>query len=540
MLSFERSHMFIRKKKNSGGTTSIMLLTSDRRPGKKYSNLRVIKNFGASSNENELALLIQKAEEYKFHLMTVSPKAITLKITSARDIRSCASFNVGFLDVYGKLFDDIFSKINLKVHELKKLHDLIVMRIASPASKRKTAMISREYGIECGVDSIYKLMDQLTDNAITQVKKIIHNYTTQLLKEQKETVDVMFYDLTTVYFETNTQDTLRDFGFSKDGKCQHVQIMLAVIVTKRGLPIDYEEFPGNCYEGHTLIPVIDKIKARYQIDQAVLVADAALMNKINLSTLTEKKINYVIAARIKNTKKEIQGSILDQNDYKRVSSDKDDLIQAKTINLPAGDTLVAFHSSKRARKDEYDREKDIERIEKYIKSTTKSQLTSRLKKPYVTISKSCKLEINLDKLNHEKRFDGFFGIQTNLERINPKELLSTYRGLWQVEQTFRIAKSNLEIRPVFHYNTKRIRAHFLMCYMSLALIRYVEFVLHTKNLDCTVEQLHLLLDQMRVTKVHHADNNVYTLLEDPPPKLAPIYQALDIKWHKKFSHQVDL
>jgi transposase len=540
MLSFERSHMFIRKKKNSGGTTSIMLLTSDRRPGKKYSNLRVIKNFGASSNENELALLIQKAEEYKFHLMTVSPKAITLKITSARDIRSCASFNVGFLDVYGKLFDDIFSKINLKVHELKKLHDLIVMRIASPASKRKTAMISREYGIECGVDSIYKLMDQLTDNAITQVKKIIHNYTTQLLKEQKETVDVMFYDLTTVYFETNTQDTLRDFGFSKDGKCQHAQIMLAVIVTKRGLPIDYEEFPGNCYEGHTLIPVIDKIKARYQIDQVVLVADAALMNKINLSTLTEKKINYVIAARIKNTKKEIQGSILDQNDYKKVSSDKDDLIQAKTINLPAGDTLVAFHSSKRARKDEYDREKDIERIEKYIKSTTKSQLTSRLKKPYVTISKSCKLEINLDKLNHEKRFDGFFGIQTNLERINPKELLSTYRGLWQVEQTFRIAKSNLEIRPVFHYNTKRIRAHFLMCYMSLALIRYVEFVLHTKNLDCTVEQLHLLLDQMRVTKVHHADNNVYTLLEDPPPKLAPIYQALDIKWHKKFSHQVDL
>jgi hypothetical protein len=175
MLSFERSHMFIRKKKNSGGTTSIMLLTSDRRPGKKYSNLRVIKNFGASSNENELALLIQKAEEYKFHLMTVSPKAITLKITSARDIRSCVSFNVGFLDVYGKLFDDIFSKINLKVHELKKLHDLIVMRIASPASKRKTAMISREYGIECGVDSIYKLMDQLTDNAIIQVKKIIHN-----------------------------------------------------------------------------------------------------------------------------------------------------------------------------------------------------------------------------------------------------------------------------------------------------------------------------------------------------------------------------
>src|SRR5205823_4468920 len=102
-------------------------------------------------------------------------------------------------------------------HELKKLHDLLVMRIAAPASKRKTAMISREYGIECGVDSIYKLMDQLTDSTIIQAKKIIYNHTTALLKAQKETVDVMFYDLTTVYFETNSQDTLRDFGFSKDG-----------------------------------------------------------------------------------------------------------------------------------------------------------------------------------------------------------------------------------------------------------------------------------------------------------------------------------
>lgn len=532
--------MFVRKKKNKSGTASILLVVGERKSGKKNSIPRLIKNFGTSSNADELALLIQKAEDYKNHLMAISPKAATLKITSARDIRSCASFNVGFLDVYGKLFDDVFSKINLKQHELKKLHDLTVMRIASPASKRKTAMISREYGIECGVDSIYKLMDQLTENTINQAKNIIHNHTTELLKAQKENVDVMFYDLTTVYFETNSQDTLRDFGFSKDGKCQHVQIMLAVIVTKHGLPIDYEEFPGNCYEGHTLIPVIDKIKARYQIDQVVLVADAALMNKINLSTFTEKKINYVIAARIKNTKKEIQSNILDHNDYKKISSDKDDLIQAKTINLPTGGTLIAFHSSKRARKDEYDRQKDIERIAKYIKSTTKSQLTSRLKKPYVTISKACKLEINLEKLNHEKRFDGFFGIQTNLEKINPKELLSTYRGLWKVEQTFRIAKSNLEIRPVFHYNTKRIKAHFLMCYMSLALIRYVEFTLHKNNLQHTVDQLHLLLDQMRVTKVHHTDNNVYTLLEDPPPELAPIYQALNIKWHKKFNHKPDL
>src|SRR3990167_10795700 len=317
MVNFiaKRVTMFIRRKTNKNGSISILLLTGERKPGRKYSISRMIKNFGTSRDEEELKKLTQKAEEYKQHLMLVSPKASTLKITSPRDIKSCHSFTVGFTDVYGKFFDNIFSKLNLKAHELKKLHDVIVMRIANPASKRKTAMISRDYDIECNVDSIYKLMDKLTEDTIIQAKKIIYNHSTELLSMQKETVDVMFYDLTTVYFETNSDDSLRNFGFSKDGKCQHVQIMLAVIVTKHGLPIDYEEFPGNCYEGHTLIPVIEKIKVRYNIDKTVLVADAALMNTINLSALSEKKINYVIAARIKNMKKNIKENILDQNDY---------------------------------------------------------------------------------------------------------------------------------------------------------------------------------------------------------------------------------
>jgi transposase len=532
--------MYIRKKRNISGTTSILLVVGERKPGIKHPVPRLIKNFGSSRDEKELNKLIQQAEKYKRHLLIVSPKASVLKITSPRDIKSCLSFTVGFLDVYGKFFNNIFSKLNLKSHELKKLHDLIVMRIAFPASKRKTAMVSREYGIDCNVDSIYKLMDKLTKDILIHAKKIIHNYSTTLLNEQKETVDVMFYDLTTVYFETNSQDTLRDFGFSKDGKCQHVQIMLAVIVTKHGLPINYEEFPGNCYEGHTLIPVIEKIKMHYNIDQTVLVADAALMNKINLSVLIENKINYILAARVKNTKKEIQEIIFDQNDYEIIHSNKENMILSKKIKLPTGDTLIAYHSSKRARKDAYEREKAIIKIEKYLNSTAKSQLTSRLKKPYIKVNRKAKLEIDLDKLNREKQFDGFFGIQTNLEKINTKEILSTYRGLWQVEQTFRIAKSNLEIRPVFHYNPDRIRAHFLICYMCLALIRYVEFELLKNNLQYPIDQLHFLLNQVRVTKVRHADNNMYVLLEDPPPELTLVYKALKIKWHKKFGQEAVL
>jgi transposase len=537
--------MFIRKKKNAGGTTSIMLLTSDRRPGKKHSNLRLIKNFGASYDEEELNKLIQQAEDYKNHLLAVAPKAKALKIISGADVKSCRSYNVGFADIYARFFQTIFCGIDVKQKKfLPQLQDLVVMRIASPASKRKTAQLAAEYGIQLNTDSIYKLMDQITDTTIQQIKKIIYQHTVLLLSEKKESVDVLFYDLTTVYFETNSQDELRDFGFSKDGKHQHVQIMLAVIVTHDGLLVDYEEFPGNCFEGHTLIPVIEKIKSRYDINKIVLVADSALMNKINLQELTLKNIKYVIAARIKNLKKDLKQQILDSNEYQNIYTSIDqngvlsDEIKTKIIALKTGDFIIAYHSSKRARKDEYERQSDLEKIKKYIHSTAKSKLTGRLRKPYVKVSKNCKIEIDLDKLALDQRYDGYFGLQTNLENIDPKEILSTYRGLWQVEQTFRIAKNNLEIRPVFHYTPRRIKAHFAICYMALALVRYVTFTLKNNGVTIPYEQLHLMLNRMRKVNLINSNDEQFEFLEDPPTELISVYQALKIKWPQKFKQKI--
>jgi transposase len=140
----------------------------------------------------------------------------------------------------------------------------------------------------------------------------------------------------------------------------------------------------------------------------------------------------------------------------------------------------------------------------------------------------------------KKRYDGFFGLHTNIKDPNPNELLSLYRGLWQVEQTFRIAKSNLEIRPVFHYTPRRIRAHFIICYMALALVRYVEFALKCQNIHTPCQQLHILLDKMRKAKITDQNNITFEFLEEPPPDLVDIYQALHITWPKKFSHKINL
>jgi len=212
--------MFIRQKINKGGSFSILLIKGVRKIGKKHSTPVIIKNFGSAKSKKEIALLMEQAGKYKANLEDKYPKAKTLKITSDLDMKSCRSFNVGFADVYGAEFDKTFGELNLKPNIINKLRDLAVMRVAAPASKLRTTQLSTEYGIESKVDSIYKMMDQITEPVINKIKKTVYERTTRLLTEQKKTVDVLFYDLTTIYFETSSQDEIRDFGFSKDGKHQ--------------------------------------------------------------------------------------------------------------------------------------------------------------------------------------------------------------------------------------------------------------------------------------------------------------------------------
>lgn len=536
--------MFIRKKLNRGGSYSVLLSTGERVPGKKHPVSRIIKNFGSSTDEKKIKGLMEEAEAYKAQLMRVSPKAKTLKIVTGEDIKSCRSFTVGFSDVYGREYDKVFKGLPLTPAYTKHLKDLVMMRIASPDSKRGTALASSFYGASLHVDSIYKLMDKMGDSVIEQIKSTVYYHACQQLERYNDSLDVLFYDLTTLSFETGTQDEYRDFGFSKDGKHHHVQVVLAVIVTKDGLPVDYALFPGNAYEGHTLVPVLKKLKETYDIQRVVLVADAALMNKVNLSELESHAIDYVIAARIKNTTKTLQKEILDTASYQTISTTQTlegiDTIEAKAIPHPDGGTLVAYYSTKRARKDHFDREKNIQKVEKNLQNNPKKSLSAKFKKPYISVSSDIKIVIDEDKIKQDQLFDGFFAFQTNMKTVNPQDLLSMYRGLWQVEQTFRIAKSSLEIRPVFHFNIKRIKAHIALCYMALSLVRFVEFTLKKNNHHTPFDQLHDLLSRTRIARIINSQGDTFDLLENAPIDVPKIYHILDIPWYKKFTYKPQL
>lgn len=538
--------MFIRIKSNKSNSHSVLLVHGERIPGKKNPLLKIVKNFGVAKDTNHLEELKIQAEQYKTKLMNERPNYKTLKILANEDIRSCRSVNRGFNDIYAPIFASIFSQLQLKPAAIAKIQNLAIMRIAESCSKRRTAKIASEYGLDLNLETIYKTMDLLNDNKIENIKQIIYRNSINTLEQHNLNIDVLFYDLTTIYFENNNQSELKDFGFSKDGKHQHVQVMMALIVTRDGLPIGYELFPGNMYEGHTLIPVLTKLRDKYQINRVVLVADAALMNNVNLNELDRHEFEYVISARLKNSTEDIKQTALFDEDYKEIAQydngEEVDHILAKTIDAPQGRKLLCYYSSARARKNAYDREKALEKIKKYLDSSGKTKLTSALKKPYVKMEHKGQNNVILDEdaIAKDKAFDGYFALCTNIKNGCEKELLGYYRGLWQVEQSFRVMKHNLEIRPVFHYTQRRIKAHFALCYMAFCVIRQVEFKLKQSEIEMPMEKLNLALRKMRKVNIIDREGNGFEILEDPPPELVPVYQALCIKWPQKFKSTISM
>ena len=512
--------MYVRCRKNKSGTTSVFVVVSQREKGKKYSHSVMVKSFGSSGNPKRIAELGQQAMQYKDRTQKLYRKVIPLRISTTEDIQQCQVQSVGITQVYGAIFDRYFGPMSLPKVNLSLLRDLVLMRIACPVSKLKTATLADDYGItSLSVNKIYKGMDRLTGEVIQKIKDYVYQNTLHCLKQER--VNVLFYDLTTVYFENNNPSDLKEFGFSKDGKSQHVQISLAFIVTEKGLPIGYEIFKGNVFEGKTLLPVLEELRKRYPIEKVTLVADSAMFSASNLDSLSQNQFDYIVSARIKNVKALLQKTILSPDGYVAM----DDDLRYKMISLN-GRSLIACFSEKRAAKDRYDRERSLKNLEKLIGTSVKGKLRGALKKPYITLSQQSTIILDSAKLAEQQRYDGYFGFYTNTQLSAP-EVVHLYRGLWQIEQSFRITKHNLSIRPVYHYTDRRIKAHFAICFLALALIRTVEYLLTTQNHHVPIETLNQWLRQIKTVQLisHGQQLNIPQTLS---PEVSSIYRTLTI------------
>ena len=293
-------------------------------------------------------------ESYRQQALELKPnleqeKTAGLKVET--DIISCKVSELGINYLYTHLFDKLFSTLPLDAGSLEMLKSLISIRMSLP--KRMIAKESGKHGMKLEINKIYRMMDKLDDGFIENAKSTIFNITESLLKDS-DSINILFYDLTTIYFENNSKSDLKQNGFSKDGKSHHVQVTLAMIVTKSGLPLGYKTFPGNSFEGNSFIPTLLKMREKYKINTVTIVADSAMLSKENIAFLEKNNFKYIISARIKNMSKVITKEILTKENYNRVFD-----IDCKEIQME-NKKLVACFCEQKQKKDAIEREENIE------------------------------------------------------------------------------------------------------------------------------------------------------------------------------------
>lgn len=557
--------MFVRTKTTPNSTKTAVQLVENKRIDGKVKQ-RVVRHFGYGLNAEEINALKAMALKYKQELIekhtptlfgtkammdTVSDQAKsdsdqedTPCMVDIKKLREKARINIGIHQVYGNLFDSIglykcMKNPSRKYAAVNLMKNIVLSRILKPGSKRSNVRaLEDDFGISVDLNSVYRMMDYMDDDAIDKLQKIVSDHTRSLIPEK---IDVLFYDCTTLYFESFDEDELKEHGYSKDGKFNQNQVLLALLVTHSGLPIGYEVFAGSMYEGHTLRPIIEQIAAKHDIQNYVLVADSAMLNKENIQLLKEfPKVKYMVGARIKNMAKDITAQILDKEQYKPINKDKikdNDTVSYRRITLPKdtfeGIDLVVTHSAKRARKDAHDRDKAIEKVRKKFRnpSVTKTKLTNRGYAKFLKLQGESKVIVDESKIEEDQKWDGLHGVLTNDQNIDVDQILAQYKGLWQVEETFRVSKHDMRIRPIFHWNPRRIKAHIALCFMALTCIRTLEYKTRLQYRKLSPKEIHYHISRLQASII--IDQNTskqYILPSCATQEAKKIYEIIGLRW----------
>jgi len=277
------------------------------------------------------------------------------------------------------------------------LNDLVIMRIFEPASKLRSIELMESYfGIKHHRQRYYESAHKWLDLK-QQIEKMTLIFAS---KQYGFDLLLLFYDVTTLYFETFTEDELRKNGFSKDNKSQQPQIVVALMVTPDGFPVGYEVFSGNTFEGHTLIPAIKSFIKKHKVEHFTVVADAAMISTENVNALRAEKINYIVGARLGNVAADLLATI----DEKLPRTDGS-IIRLKTDN----GYLICSFSKKRYNKDKYEMQKQIDRAKLLLSQPSKAKRIKYLK------SGDNKMFLNEKLIEKTTKLLGIKGYYTDIE-----------------------------------------------------------------------------------------------------------------------------
>lgn len=484
--------MFARIRKNSGTKKCSVIACHNIRRGDKICQITA-KTFGHSTKEAELELLMKRARywikgfgaQWLQQNLSIRKTCNMKKHVSLFNLREQARINVGIEDIFGKLYNEIgFQKLLSSTHQ-KTLRKVLFARIFEPGSKRRLSYIAeKNLADELPLDRIYRMMDALIKKS-AEVQQIVFNATQAVLSGK---ISLVLFDVTTLAFETLTEDELKAFGFSKDFKFNTTQVVLALATTKEGLPIGFRLFPGNTAETKTLLESVNSWRKYIPIEEITIIGDRAMMSDSNLKQLESAGCNYIVAFPLRKLAKTQQAVVLDQSKYKQITAD-DEISRYRLLEID-GRYLCVSYSEKRALKDQKDRERLIKKLHKKLESckNVKRLVNTRGYLKYTEITGQAIATINEEKIAEDAKWDGLHAVISN-KMFRGIEVYNKYRRLWVIEESFRINKHNLKMRPIYHFTPKRIHAHILLCYMEFALLRYTQFKLCEANQPMSIDRI---------------------------------------------------
>lgn len=467
--------MYVRKKNNPSGVVSIQVI--DKSKGK----YRVLKTIGSSSDVSAIETLYQQGKQWiSSYLGELDIFEQYVREVEEKQVTEYLLSNVENILINGTqlILDKVFriagfDKINDDI-----LKHLVIARLSKPMSKAATVDYLKSYFDEdLQLHKIYRYLDKLHNTQQEKIQQLSVEHTRKILGGK---IGLMFYDVTTLYFESDYGDELRETGFSKDGKHSQPQVVLGLLVSKEGYPLSYSLFAGSQYEGRTMVPIVEDFVQRFELDDFIVVADSGLMNKSNISLLESGGHKYIVGARIKNESETIERWIL--------SMEKQDGEFNETQKGAV--RLIVGYSAKRAKRDKYNREKGVKRLQKAYKSgnITKENINKRGYNKFLEISDNVKVKINQEKIDEDQKWDGLKGYITNTS-LPAKEVYEQYNGLWVIERAYRVTKGTLEMRPMFHFTPRRIEAHVCICFVAYKVYKELERILKITGIDLSVDKV---------------------------------------------------
>ena len=503
--------MFIRRKPNKSGSFSIQVVDKIR------GHYKLIKSFGSSKTEEDLAAMEKEASDF---ISTYGGQTVIdfERCRKEEEREHAEKLFESIVDIRQDgvrlILEPIYNAMGFDALGDETLKFLSIARICQPKSKVATVeYLKRYFDEDVNLNRIYRYMDTLYNTRREQIQQISVEHTRRLLGGR---IGIVFYDVTTLYFETAREDALRSSGFSKDGKTAESQIVLGLLVSRDGYPLSYNIFNGTQYEGRTMIPIIDDFVQRFSLTDFIVVADAGLLSRKNIALLKQAGYRFILGGRLKKESKSVQDWVL--------SLEKNPHNLNETV-INGDERIIVSYSDQRAAKDRHNRDKGIQRLRKAYSSgkISKRNVNQRGYNKFLVIENDVMVSIDEDKITADARWDGLKSYVTNTD-LPASEVINQYHGLWVVERAFRITKGSLEARPIFHFTERRIEAHICICFVAYKLYKELERLLRLLGIGLSVDKVLDIAKTISTIKVQLPDGKVVskTLLTRSEQKMLQV------------------